>query len=203
MVVPTGLLFAIVLPFLAFGPGLESWTTSQMEGEGHIVIAILSFGLLAGDILLPIPSSLVSLTTGAALGLWSGALVIWFGMTAGCLIGWVVGCGLLAPVERRLTETPFGLPTGIWGLILCRPVPVLAELSVIMAAARGMPLRPLMLACGLANTPIAALYGLFGARLLGEVPFSYFLSGVGAASVLAVAVAVLWIRGRPRRDTQI
>ena len=59
---------------------------------------------------------------------------------------------------------------GWLGLVLFRPVPVLAEYSVLMAAARGMGLLPLVAVTGLANVPVAAFYGYFGSHWLGEVP---------------------------------
>lgn len=193
---PFGLMIAIIITFLLFGPKMEAWVEGYLQGAGGFAIAALCFGLLALDVLLPVPSSLVSLAAGGALGLWSGALTIWSGMTVGCLIGWAVGRGLLGPVDRKLTGARHGVPGGIWGLMLCRPVPVLAELTVLMAAARGMGLRPLALACGLANVPVALLYGGFGARFLNAAPLGYLLAGVGAACL--VTLVWLWIGGRMR-----
>lgn len=194
-IVPLLVLVTILVPFFCFGDQIESWTAAFIAGADGAALALLSIALLAGDLVLPVPSSLVSLATGGALSMWQATAVIWTGMTLGCLIGWAVGSGLLAPLDRAVgvpEQPPQGW--GVWGLVLCRPVPVLAEMSVLVAAARGMRLKVLLLACGLANLPIALIYAYFGAAYLGDVPMAYLFGVV----VLVCAVGLLLRRQRNR-----
>ena len=192
-IVPLLVMVTILVPFFYFGDQIESWTAAFIAGADDAALALLSIALLAGDLVLPVPSSLVSLATGAALSMWQATAVIWTGMTLGCLIGWAVGSGLLAPLDRAVgvTEQP-PQGWGVWGLVLCRPLPVLAEMSVLVAAARGMRLKVLLLACGLANLPIALIYAYFGSSYLGDVPLAYLFGVV----VLVCAVGLLLRRQR-------
>ena len=178
---PALVLAAILVPFFLLNDRLQAATTAFLVGAGDITVALAAVALLAGDMLLPVPSSLVSLAAAGALGMVWGAVAIWTGMTLGCLIGWATGRGLLAPLDRAVGErTTDAGPSrwGVWAVILCRPVPVLAEMSVLVAAAKGMPLGVLMLACALANLPVALAYGWFGAAYLGGVPMPWLLAAV-------------------------
>lgn len=197
MILPVGVCLAIILPFLIFGATIEDWTSTCVSGAAPTFLAALAFSTLALDGVLPVPSSLVSLAVAGALGAWFGAVVIWLGMTGGCAITWAVGRGLLGPVDRRIGGSR-AAPNWSWvALVLLRPVPVLAEASVLMAAARGMGFVRLIALTALANLPLAVLYGYFGAYVLGEVPLIYLLAGVGAISCLAIGITLLW-----KRDTR-
>lgn len=188
---PVLVLLGVLVPFFLFGDRIGYWTQASIEDADDPTVALLAIVLLAGDVFLPVPSSLVSLSVGGALGLWMGSAAIWTGMTLGCLVGWAAGRGLLAPVDRAMALQQNSQPTwGVWSLILFRPIPVLAELSVLVTAARGMGLGAHTLACGLANIPIAVIYAHFGAALLGDVPGALLF----AAAVLVSAAALLFQR---------
>ena len=112
-------LSAIIIPFLIFGESIETWTETQISGAHRLVIAILAALLLAADVLLPVPSSFVSLAAGSALGVAVGTVVIWIGMTLGCACGWAVGRGLLRPVSSVFSPSPnVQKDTSLWMLIL-------------------------------------------------------------------------------------
>ncbi|MBL7043254.1 MAG: DedA family protein, partial [Pirellulaceae bacterium] len=71
-----------IVPFLVFGEKLEARITSWLSAElspGTVAIAVI--GVLASDILLPVPSSVVSTIAGRVLGFWGGAGASWCGMT--------------------------------------------------------------------------------------------------------------------------
>lgn len=193
LVLPICALAVIVLPFLVFGDQMEAWTADAMAGQGAVMLAVVSAALLAADVLLPVPSSLISLGAGAALGFWGGMATIWVGMTLGCAVGWAVGRGLMSSIDRSFDPDVAGrAPPGIWSLILCRPLPVLAEMTVLVASARGIPFWQIMSACATANLPIGAVYAYFGANLLGDVPVLYLL----AAVVLLTAIGLVIRRKR-------
>src|SRR3954454_5465061 len=88
-----GLMFAlIIIPFLIFEKQFEALGTWLAEGHasGWASASIIA-ALLALDVFLPVPSSIVSTGAGVLLGFWPGVAVIWLGMTAGCVIGYVFG----------------------------------------------------------------------------------------------------------------
>lgn len=189
---PVLVMLAVLVPFLLFGDRIGYWTQATIEDADDPTVALLAILLLAGDIFLPVPSSFVSLSAGGALGLWLGSATIWTGMTLGCLVGWAAGRGLLAPADRAIALQQKNQPTwGVWSLILFRPIPVLAEMTVLVTAARGMGLGAHTLACGLANIPIAVIYAHFGAALLGDVPGALLFG-----SVVLVSAAGLLLQRR-------
>lgn len=93
---------------------------------------------------------------------WVGVFVIWLGMSVGCAIAWVVRRGLLGPVDRRIGGDRLATDWGWVAMVLMRPVPVLAEATVLTAAARGMGFLKLTTLTALANISVALLYGFFG-----------------------------------------
>lgn len=198
---PTLVLALILVPFFLFNARLEAAVRAFLAGAGDVPVALAAVALLAGDVWLPVPSSLVSLVAAGALGFGLGTATIWVGMTLGCLMGWATGRGILAPLDRAVT-TAAVTPSrwGIWAVILCRPIPVLAEMSVMVAAARGVPFNMLMLACAVANLPVALAYGYFGAAVLGEVPLPYLLGAV--LTICAAGLAWRGFAARANRSGQ-
>ena len=193
-------LAAIIIPFVLFGDQIETATLAWSETAATWGLAAGAVLLLALDVLLPVPSSVVSLLAGQTLGPVLAAVIIWLGMTLGCLVGFLVGRGLLKPLASfmRADASP---GSGDWGwlaLVLSRPVPVLAEASVLLAAARGAPFWPLMGVTALANIPVAVLYGYAGSRLLDEVPVWVML---GVLAVLSAPMGWWQFRHRPSRPS--
>ena len=192
LILPAAVLAAIILPFLWIGPALETLSLEAVQGAKEWAVFSAVVALLALDVLLPVPSSVLSLFSGAALGFAVGALAIWTGMTLGCVLGGMIGGGLLRPLGLALPEGQVppgkGVGYGWLGLVLCRPVPVLAEASVLLASANGMPLGRLVALTALANLPVALLYAWFGAAMLGGVPVIWLVVSILALTgVLLIA----------------
>jgi membrane protein DedA with SNARE-associated domain len=76
-----------------------------------------------------------------------------------------------------------GLPI----LALCRPVPVLAEASVIAAGVVGMPFGRTLFVTGFANLGFSAVYALLGASAQTMLGFLF----AAAASLALPALALL------------
>lgn len=77
---------------------------------------------------------------------------------------------------------------GLWALVLCRPVPVLAEASVIAAGLGRMRMGPALVATGLSNVGISAIYAGAGAAADGP---GTFLLAFTAALLLPGAALLL------------
>ena len=82
------LLALIVVPFVMFGDQFDRLGASMMRGDlaGWPAAALVS-SFLALDIILPVPSSIVSTGAGALFGFARGTAVIWVGMMAGAILG--------------------------------------------------------------------------------------------------------------------
>jgi 3-dehydroquinate synthase len=125
--------------------------------------------LLASDLFLPVPSSLVSAGAVAALGPALGAAAVWLGMSLGALLGYFVGKSggralALRVVGPEELERAAALHErfGAAVLVVCRGVPVLAEASSLFAGLVRMPFAKFAFVAGTANAGLALTYALFG-----------------------------------------
>ncbi|MGZ0715552.1 3-dehydroquinate synthase [Pseudomonas palleroniana] len=136
-------------------------------------LALLLIALLALDVLLPVPSSVVALLAVAMLGSLGGYLVIFIGLCLGAGLGYALGAGYFRLLSGRL-----GLPQRRPGhlayrlntlsLICLRGVPVLAETSVVAAGMQRYPLRAFLLITTLANAGLALAYTAIGTFLIEQ-----------------------------------
>lgn len=182
-------LAVVLLPFLLFGERMEAWTADLLRtgAERPAVVALGIVLLLAGDLFLPVPSSLVGTAAGYFLGFVGGTLTSLAGMTAGALLAYALGKGSGRTVARRFVgrgevERLERLRErfGDWAIVVARPLPVLAEASAVLAGMGRMPLRRFLLLTTLSNLGISAAYAAIGR-----------FSSAADSFLLAVAGAVL------------
>lgn len=192
----------ILIPFLLLERSIAAlMEEALMAARGHAVLAGAIIALiLVVDILLPVPSSLVSGLAGAMLGFWGGAFAIWLGMSGGCLLGYGLGRGVGHAAMRRIvgfeeTERARRLFAGAGGvaLVVTRAVPVLAETLVLGAGAARMPLVPFLFLTGAANLAVALAYAAVGALALSQASILFFFFGLAA---LPAASWLLWLKFR-------
>jgi membrane protein DedA with SNARE-associated domain len=160
----------VLVPFFLFEPQFNAFAGRMTRGDTALGLAAASiFGLLALDVLLPVPSSVVSTAAGVLLGVWRGALVVWLGMMTGCLVGYWLGVRASGATRRfvgarGLAEAETLVRRyGDWTIVLCRPVPVLAEASVVFAGLVRAPFGRFLALAALSNLGIAGGYAAFGA----------------------------------------
>ncbi len=187
------LLAAILVPFFLWEERLGAATAAFLQmphSRGLIAVALV--GLLAADIVLPVPSSLVNITAGSVLGLWGGTAVSWAGLMMSAVAGYLIGQGASGTALRRLVGNNEGRVAratasyGHWGLVVCRGVPVLAEASVVLAGFNHMPFRRFLAVCALSNLGIAAAYSVIGAYAVDTG--SFLLAFAGALCVPALGL---------------
>lgn len=161
----------IILPFLLWGEAAEIWIGQFLSDQTSIwLLAAAIFLLLASDIALPIPSSVVATAAGAFLGIGLGTIVSAGGLTAGVLAGLLIGRRYGRPACRAFIGAQeydrlerYFRSHGNLILVLMRPVPVLAEGSVISAASLGTPMKSAVVYTTLANFGLAFAYACLGA----------------------------------------
>jgi uncharacterized membrane protein YdjX (TVP38/TMEM64 family) len=196
---------AVILPFMVSGEALDAWARAAFAPGRPLGLAAQAscVGLLAGDVLLPVPSSLVSATATVAWGPWRGGALVAVGMTLGSIFGCALGRWAgrervrrwLGPSEderlRRLYERH-----GEWIVLTLRPVPVLAEASAVFAGVGRMPWGRYLALSTVANVVVALFYAAAGAWLRGAAP------DAGLTLLLAVlaATALAWVLIRRLRD---
>jgi uncharacterized membrane protein YdjX (TVP38/TMEM64 family) len=175
------------LPFLLAGelPG-ERWLSAN---DDHAMrFALAGAALLAADVLLPIPSSIVGTMLGARLGFGAGFAAAFAGLMAGQSTAYFVSRGLL---RKRIGVLP-AAPT-LAALFLSRPVPVLAEAVVLSAGAARVNWPQFLLACGSGNLIYAGALALNGAQLLPDVLFG---PGLLLPMLLPAAAWLIWRMAR-------
>jgi len=199
------LITLVLLPFFLFEDQFNAFAARVTSGDTAAGVAAFSiFALLALDIVLPVPSSIVSTAAGVLLGFWRGAAVIWLGMTVACLAGYFLGARASGMARRfvgddglRRAET-LSRRYGDWTILICRPVPVLAEASVIFAGLIRAPFgRFAWLTTG-SNLGIALGYAAFGAYSMRLD--SFLVAFVGALAIPGVLMALARLTFAKRGD---
>ena len=151
-----------IVPFVAIGelPG-ERWLNAA--GPDQLRFGVTGAALLALDVLLPIPSSLIGTLLGGRLGLGAGFAWSFLGLALGNGLGYALG--RLVP-ERWASELPEA-PSWI-AVLLSRPVPVFAEAVAIAAGAERMSLAAFISSAALGDAIYAGALVANGAALLPD-----------------------------------
>ncbi|MBI5690080.1 MAG: VTT domain-containing protein [Verrucomicrobia bacterium] len=186
----------VCLPFAIFGeefvlPLLQ--TRAQQAGA----LTVLSILLLAADSVAPVPATLVIMYLAAKAGWLAGIIGGTLGMSAGVLAAAWLGrfaVGRLAPKffpDTELARLRESLQSRLTLTLAClRSVPVLAETSIIVAAAMGIPTTRIFWVTVLPNLIVSTIYSVAADDSFVTAALTFFLT-------LAVSYAV-W-RWAPRR----
>ncbi|GBF04619.1 hypothetical protein DAERI_020216 [Deinococcus aerius] len=163
--------------------------------RGGAAAGLVGVALLATDVLLPVPSSVVMLAHGALYGAPLGTLLSLVGSVGATLLGFALGrrggplLERLVPPGARTRSEALLRRWGPLALVVTRPVPLLAETVAVLAGASPLRWRQVIPAATLGALPSAFLYAWAGATA----------SGLGTAwvvgAVAATAVA-FWLVGR-------
>ena len=178
-----------IIPFAIIGemPG-EKWLSAS--DSDALLFALTGCAILAIDIVLPLPSSIVGTFIGARLGMLPGFLTVLAGLTIGHVIGYWLGRLAFRKIDAKFSEVPTLIV-----VFLSRPVPVLAEAMAIAAGAGAMPFGHYLGVCLLGNAIYAAVLAGNGATLLPDA-----LLGVGLVIPMLLPVLTWsvwrWIASR-------
>lgn len=202
------LMALILIPFFLYEAAITQWVMELLDrGRNRFWAATLLSGLLAGDLFLPVPSSLTSTALGALLGFWGGLVASWLGMTIGCVAGYYFGAYAGPPAIRRLAgESEIervrqgAARLGDWMIVLFRPVPVLAEISVVFAGLSRIPFSRFLRLSALSNLGISAAYAAVGSSAAEAE--SFLLAFGGAIAIPAIGWILLRILSRKRAQRE-
>jgi uncharacterized membrane protein YdjX (TVP38/TMEM64 family) len=175
------------------------------EPASRFVFGLCGVLLLAADIVLPVPSSLVASALGAALGWLWGTAAAALGLTWGCVVGFGIGrlardrlgTERLGPDYQHVSSLLQRYGTSV--LVLCRGVPVLAEASVMAAGALGMSARRCIAVAALANLGVAGVYATVGAAAWDVSPAAAFATALLLPGVLLIVASAAERKSSPDR----
>lgn len=173
-----------LVPYFIIGelPG-ERWLSANDDHAIHFALA--GAGLLAADVLLPIPSSIVGTMLGARLGFGAGFAAAFAGMMVGQSAAYLVSRAVL----RKRSDGALPAAPTLAAVFLSRPVPVLAEAVALAAGAARVSWPQFLLACGSGNAIYAGALALNGSQLMPDAPLSI---GLLLPMLLPVAAWLIW-----------
>lgn len=175
-------------------PWLQSFVTHAGVGSAAVVIA-----LLASDILLPIPSSLVMILSGVAFGVLWGSVIALVGSIGGEWLGFEIvrkygrraSARLVGDDEVERLARVFARH-GAVAVIVTRALPVVMETMSIVAGLSRMRRSTFLLSSLIGTLPIVVVYAYAGA-------VSRQTGSLVPAIVIALAVGGLgWVIYRAR-----
>ena len=161
-----GLVCLVSAPFVIWG---DAFVQPLLESQAHRtgLLVVIAIGLLAADSVAPVPATLVIMFLAAKAGWLAGLVGGTVGLSLGVLAAAWVGrhaVGRMVPrffPESELIRLRGGLQRNLALTLACwRSVPVLAEASVILAAAAGVPIGRIFRVTLLPNLAISTVYSL-------------------------------------------
>jgi uncharacterized membrane protein YdjX (TVP38/TMEM64 family) len=192
-----GLAALVLLSFFIWGDSLmemfsQSGTTAWLvkNGKWAWLLAIL---LLMGDLLLPLPATLIMAAIGYIYGPIAGGLISAVGsFLAGALGYWL--CRLLGEktARRLLGEKDYALGkklsgnVGGWVVVLSRWLPVFPEVIACMAGLTRMPAAYFHGALLCASVPLGFTYAYIGHTGIEHPALSIGLSAVVPALIWSI-----------------
>ena len=182
-----------IVPFLMAGDRLEGWMSSWLDAKSSPgAAAAVVAGLLSTDVFLPVPSSLVSTFGGRVLGIWVGTAVSWLGMSVGAVFAFWLARRLGRRLALRWAKAEdlqridaLSDRFGPLVLVVARPVPILAEASILFFGSTRLAWRRFLVPILLSNLGIAAAYSALG----DLAPLPIALAAAIALPLLAATIA--------------
>lgn len=198
-----------IVPFLLIiwlNPDWEKQLTQwSLSSESQVWTATAIIVLLASDIFLLVPSSVLCTAAGWQFGVPLGTLIAWAGMSLGAVIGFALAKRFGRPLVSWLT-TPAEIARageltqqlGPWLLVVARGIPVVAEASVLFVGLHQMSWRQFLPPVLFSNFVLALAYAGFG-KVAKDWQLLPLAIGVSiAAPVLMIALFRLWLRFRQK-----
>ena len=148
--------------------------------------AWLSFLVLASDILLPVPSSIVMFMNGFVLGPIPGSVLSLGSLLSGSVIGYLLGkfssMGLKAKNESQAHL--FLEKYGALAILMSRGIPILSESVCIVCGYNKMPFKQYLVYNLIGYFPLCQLFALCGSVGYNK---KVFLLSLGFSLVISAA----------------
>lgn len=192
------------------GFSFEPWARMWLAHAGAPGAAVVVF-LLAVDIFIPVPSSIVMVLSGAAFGVWRGALLALVGSIGGEWLGFELARRygstwfkrFIGDEEERRRLNAVLVTHGAAAVAVTRALPVVMETMSVVAGLSMMRRGTFLIASLIGTAPIVIVYAYAGAvsRDTGSlVPAIIILIAVAGAAWVWYRAAVQTTPAAPTRD---
>ncbi len=189
--------FIIIITFLLWGNQInelfDKFLEQAKQEQNRGLVRNILFFTLASDILLPVPSSLASTLCGHYLGFWEGFFVSFMAMNISSFIGYFIGRFFTSIAMKLINKKEIedlekgNAHKGACWILAMRPVPVLAEASVLYAGIKKLPIKGVAWGLLLGNATVSAIYALLGTYTSND-------AGVAGAFIGVIIVSgIFWI----------
>ena len=186
-----------ILPLLFLGLSFEhrviGWFEQELPDSARFALIV---AVLAADLFLPIPSSMVSTYGGGILGTWPATAASWLGMTLGAAAGF----GLARVFGNRFAASYAGAGDlqqmaalsrkfGPLALVLTRALPILAEACVLLMGATRLSWRRFLVPVLAGNFVVSLTYAACGEYFEGKdaLLLAAVLSGIVPLGIAVIA----------------
>ncbi len=151
------------------GIDISGWLQAQLASAGA-GSALVVIGLLAVDLFLPVPSSLVMILSGAAFGVWWGGLLALVGSIGGEWMGFELVRRYGKRASRRIVSdddlewlSRMFATHGAAAVVVSRALPILMETMSVVAGFSTMSRAMFLWTSLLGTAPIVFVYAYAGA----------------------------------------
>lgn len=196
------------LGFLLFGETLEEGFVGEkglawLREQGSLA-GFAGAGLIASDLLLPMPASGITAALGEIYGGVVGGIYASLGSLAGGLSAYglvrLIGhraLDLIAGEESRVRLQHFFDRKGVWAIAITRVLPVVPEVLCCLAGIARMPFRKFFLALVCGSLPFSFLFSCFGSMGTGNPLATILIATLIPALLLPGA---WWLIRRMEKD---
>jgi uncharacterized membrane protein YdjX (TVP38/TMEM64 family) len=183
----------ITVAFLLFGEMETFFVETLHHAENNkSVYSLLSFLILASDIILPVPSSIVMYTNGYVLGFFYGFFISLTALMVGAMVGYYLGkftsMGVKAKDDQKadLILAKYGFMS----ILITRGIPIISESICLVCGYNKMPFKMYFILNLIGYIPVCILYAFCGSLGYNK---DMFLITFGISLLISAA---FWIFGK-------
>ncbi len=183
----------IIITFLLFN-NLENYFSDLLQrASAHRgTFAAVSFWVLASDIVLPVPSSIVMYMNGYILGAMNGSAISLLSLMVSSVAGYYIGKFTSMGLKSKADDKAANILSryGMAAILISRGIPILSESVCVLCGYNKMPFRQYLILNLVGYIPLCLLYAFCGS--LGYDQNTFLLS-FACSLVLS---ALFWFAGK-------
>jgi len=180
------------IPFLS--------SPEYLEEENSIMVMSISILLLASDLFLPVPGSIIMMGNGAVFGIVLGTTISLTGSLLSSVLGFFIGSRFKRLANKLISNKDFHNGKlfiekyGQVAIIASRPVPLMSETVIILTGILGYDFRKMAINSFLGLLPASLIYALIGVALIDPRYSIFSLLIALLLSGLIWVIGIFWSR---------